>query len=111
MKSLLPEELQRYFELARSMGRLASQFITGRPEEIRFTMVGKRFEEDFGERTFDSPFNYQPFTIAALKGFLEVVLEDSVSFINIIFTKQCCNFTNNARTVIISKIDIIAACF
>ena len=67
MKSLLPEELQRYFELARSMGRLASQFITGRPEEIRFTMVGKRFEEDFGERTFDSPFNYQPFTIAALK--------------------------------------------
>ena len=82
MKSLLPEELQRYFELARSMGRLASQFINGRPEEIRFTMVGKRFEEDFGERTFDSPFNYQPFTIAALKGFLEVVLEDSVSFIN-----------------------------
>lgn len=82
MKSLLPEELQRYFELARSMGRLASQFINGRPEEIRFTMVGKRFEEDFGERTFDSPFNYQPFTIASLKGFLEVVLEDSVSFIN-----------------------------
>ena len=82
MKSLLPEELQRYFELARSMGRLASQFVTGRPEEIRFTMVGKRFEEDFGERTFDSPFNYQPFTIAALKGFLEIILEDSVSFIN-----------------------------
>ena len=82
MKSLLPEELQRYFELARSMGRFASQFINGRPEEIRFTMVGKRFEEDFGERTFDSPFNYQPFTIASLKGFLEVVLEDSVSFIN-----------------------------
>ena len=77
MKSLLPEELQRYFELARSMGRLASQFVNGRPEEIRFTMVGKRFEEDFGERTFDSPFNYQPFTIAALKGFLEVILEDS----------------------------------
>lgn len=82
MKSLLPEELQRYFELARSMGRLASQLVAGRPEEIRFTMVGKRFEEDFGERTFDSPFNYQPFTIAALKGFLEIVLEDSVSFIN-----------------------------
>lgn len=82
MKSLLPEELQRYFELARSMGRLASQFITGRPEEVRFTMVGRRFDEDFGERTFDSPFNYQPFTIAALKGFLEVILEDSVSFIN-----------------------------
>ncbi len=82
MKSQLPEDMQRYFELAESMGKMASQIIDGRPEELRFTMVGKRFEEDFGERTFDSPFNYQPFTIAALKGFMEVALTDAVSYIN-----------------------------
>lgn len=82
MKSQLPEDMQRYFKLAESMGKMASQIIDGRPEELRFTMVGRRFEEDFGERTFDSPFNYQPFTIAALKGFLEVALTDAVSYIN-----------------------------
>ena len=82
MKSQLPEDMQRYFEVAESMGRMAAQIINGRPEELRFTMVGKRFEEDFGERTFDSPFNYQPFTIAAMKGFLEVALTDAVSYIN-----------------------------
>lgn len=82
MKSQLPEDMQRYFELAQSMGRMAAQMSAGRPEEMRFTMVGKRFAENFGERTFDSPFNFQPFTIAALKGFLEVRLQETVSFIN-----------------------------
>lgn len=82
MKSQLPEDMQRYFELAQSMGRMAAQMSSGRPEEMRFTMVGKRFAENFGERTFDSPFNFQPFTIAALKGFLEVRLQETVSFIN-----------------------------
>ena len=82
MKSQLPEDMQRYFEVAEAMGKMAAQVINGRAEELRFTMVGKRFEEDFGERTFDSPFNYQPFTIAAMKGFLEVALTDAVSYIN-----------------------------
>ncbi len=82
MKSQLPEDMQRYFELAEGMGKMAAQITNGRVEELRFTMVGKRFEEDFGERTFDSPFNYQPFTIAAMKGFLEVSLTDAVSYIN-----------------------------
>lgn len=82
MKSQLPEDMQRYFELAQSIGRMAAQISSGRAEEMRFTMVGKRFEESYGERTFDSPFNFQPFTISALKGFLEVRLQESVSFIN-----------------------------
>lgn len=82
MKSQLPEDMQRYFELAQSLGRMAAQLSSGRPDEMRFTMVGKRFDESFGERTFDSPFNFQPFTIAALKGFLEVRLQETVSFIN-----------------------------
>ncbi len=82
MKSQLPEDMQRYFELSQAIGSLASQLMGENPEELRFTMVGKRFEEDFGERTFDSPFNYQPFTNAMMKGFLEVVYTDKVSYIN-----------------------------
>jgi len=45
-------------------------------------MVGKNFEEDLCERKFDVPFSYQPFTIAGIKGFLEVSLRESVTYIN-----------------------------
>jgi len=82
MKSQLPEEMQKYFELMESMGHLAAQVVKGRPESIEFTMVGPKFEEDFGERTFDTPFNFQPFSIAGLKGFMEVAVKENVSFIN-----------------------------
>ncbi len=82
MKSQLPEEMQKYFELMESMGHLAAQVVKGRPETIEFTMVGHKFDEDFGERTFDTPFNFQPFSIAGLKGFMEVAVKENVSFIN-----------------------------
>lgn len=82
MKSQLPEEMQKYFELMESMGHLAAQVVKGRPESIEFFMVGSKFEEDFGERTFDTPFNFQPFSIAGLKGFMEVAVKENVSFIN-----------------------------
>jgi len=82
MKSQLPADMKIYFELALSMGRLAAQLISSSPNELILSMVGKRFENGFGERTFDSPFNYQPFTIAALKGFLEINLNDNVTFIS-----------------------------
>ncbi len=82
MKTQLPEEMQRYFSLIESMGHLAAQLTKGRPEYIEVQMVGQKFEEDFGERTFDTPFNFQPFTIAGLKGFMEVAVAENVSFIN-----------------------------
>jgi len=82
MKSQLPEDLQKYFDMIESMGRLAAQMVKGRPEKFEVTMVGKNFEEDFGERTFDTPFSFQPFTIAGLKGFLEKAVAENVSFIN-----------------------------
>ncbi|PLX71224.1 MAG: phosphoglycerate dehydrogenase [Denitrovibrio sp.] len=82
MKTQLPEEMQKYFELLERMGHLAAQLTKGRPEHIEVQMVGSKFEEDFGERTFDTPFNYQPFTIAGLKGFMEVAVAENVSFIN-----------------------------
>ena len=82
MESLLPEHVQLYFNLVEKMGKLAAQIVKGRPEEIKVIMVGKNFEEDLCERKFDVPFSYQPFTIGALKGFLDVGLRESVTFIN-----------------------------
>ncbi len=82
VKSQLPDNLQLYFNLTEKMGKLAAQIMKGRPEMIKIVMVGKNFEEDLCERKFDVPFSYQPFTIAGLKGFLEVGLEESVTFIN-----------------------------
>lgn len=82
MKTQLPEEMQRYFELLESMGHLAAQLTKGRADRIEVQMIGQKFEEDFGERTFDTPFNFQPFTIAGLKGFMEVAVPETVSFIN-----------------------------
>ncbi|HNS13960.1 MAG TPA: phosphoglycerate dehydrogenase [Syntrophorhabdaceae bacterium] len=82
MKSQLPEHMQRYFNLTEKMGKLAAQVTKGRPEKITIVMVGKNFEEDLCERKFDVPFSYQPFTIAGMKGFLEVSLKESVTHIN-----------------------------
>ncbi len=82
MKSQLPELMQLYFNLTEKMGKLAAQMIKGRPEKIIVTMVGRNFEEDLCERKFDVPFSYQPFTIAGLKGFLEVALQQPVTHVN-----------------------------
>jgi D-3-phosphoglycerate dehydrogenase len=82
IKSQLPDNLQLYFNLTEKMGKLAAQIMKGRPEMIKIVMVGKNFEEDLCERKFDVPFSYQPFTIAGLKGFLGVSLQESVTFIN-----------------------------
>ena len=82
MKSQLAEHMQLYFNLTEKLGKLAAQMAKGRPEKITITMVGKNFEEDLCERKFDVPFSYQPFTIAGIKGFLEVSLKETVTHIN-----------------------------
>lgn len=82
LKSQLPEHLQLYFNLTEKMGKLAAQTTRGRPEKITIVMVGKNFEEDLCERKFDVPFSYQPFTIAGIKGLLDISLKESVTHIN-----------------------------
>jgi D-3-phosphoglycerate dehydrogenase / 2-oxoglutarate reductase len=82
LKSQLPEHMQLYFNLVEKIGKLAAQMADGRPEMIKIVMVGKAFEEDLFERKFDVPFSYQPFTVAALKGLLEVSMKESVTYIN-----------------------------
>jgi D-3-phosphoglycerate dehydrogenase len=82
LTSQLPENQRLYFNLVEKMGKLAAQLGQGRPEAIRIVMVGKNFEEDLCERKFDVPFSYQPSTIAGLKGFLGVYIQESVTYIN-----------------------------
>ena len=79
---LLSPEMRRFFDLSEKVGKMAAQLTVGRVEELRFIMAGERFSEDLGERTFDTPFNYQPFTTSMSKGYLEMFLHESVSFIN-----------------------------
>jgi len=82
VKSQLNEEHQRYFELVEQIAKLAAQMIKGRVESFGVVLVGKKFEDDICERTFDTPFSYQPFTIAGIKGLLEVSLKETVSYIS-----------------------------
>jgi D-3-phosphoglycerate dehydrogenase len=82
MKSQLNLEMQKYFELIERIGHLMAQLVKGRPERIEITMVGHKFDEDFFERTFDTPFNFQAFTIAGLRGLLEHNVKETVSYIN-----------------------------
>lgn len=82
MKSQLSIEMQKYFELIERVGHLMAQLVKGRPERIEITMVGHKFDEDFFERTFDTPFNFQAFTIAGLRGLLEHNVKETVSYIN-----------------------------
>jgi len=82
VKSQLSEEHQRYFELVEQIAKLAAQMIKGRVESFGVVLVGKKFEDDICERTFDTPFSYQPFTIAGIKGLLEVSLKETVSYIS-----------------------------
>ncbi len=93
MKSQLTENLRLYFDLTEKIGKLAAQIAKGRPEAIKIVMIGKNFEEDLCERKFDVPFSYQPFTIAGLKGFLGVYIQESVTHINAPYLAKDRNIT------------------
>lgn len=82
VRSQLPSAMRLYFDLAEKMGKLSAQLAKGRISQLKFVMVGKMFEEDLCERKFDVPFSYQPFTIAALKGLLDLSCAETVTFIN-----------------------------
>jgi len=82
VRGRLAPEMQAYFDLSEKMGRLLSQFVTGRVEEVHVTLVGPLFAEDISEKVFDSPFRYQPFTFAALKGFMEMRHQEGASYIS-----------------------------
>ena len=82
VRGRLSPELQAYFDLSERIGSLLSQIVTGRIEEVQITLVGPLFAEDIGEKVFDSPFRYQPFTFAVLKGLLDYRLQEGVSYVS-----------------------------
>ncbi|MBP8673049.1 MAG: phosphoglycerate dehydrogenase, partial [Synergistales bacterium] len=69
---------RKYLTLARKVGQLAASLF-GVPQKFRFTMLGSLFsEESYG--AFELPYRYAPYTVAALKGFLEVRHGSGVSY-------------------------------
>jgi D-3-phosphoglycerate dehydrogenase len=82
VRGRLSPELQAYFDLSERMGRFLSQFTTGRIEEVHVTLVGSLFAEDVSEKVFDSPFRYQPYTFAVLKGLMETRQQEAATFIS-----------------------------
>jgi len=82
VRGRLSPELQAYFDLSEKMGRFLSQFISGRIEEVLITLVGSLFAEDVSEKVFDSPFRYQPYTFAVLKGLMETYQQEAATFIS-----------------------------
>lgn len=82
VRGRLSPELQAYFDLAEKMGRFVSQFASGRIEEVHITLVGSLFAEDVSEKVFDSPFRYQPYTFAVIKGLMEKFQHEAASFIS-----------------------------
>ncbi|MDR2868908.1 MAG: phosphoglycerate dehydrogenase [Deferribacteraceae bacterium] len=87
-KEQLSSDMQKFFDVSESLGRMAAQLTIGKVQEVRVIMAGKRFEEDLGEKSFDTPFNFQPFTIALAKGFMETYLHNPVSYINAPYLAQ-----------------------
>jgi len=82
VRGRLSPELQVYFDLAEKMGHFLSQFTTGRIEGVQVTLVGSLFAEDVSEKVFDSPFRYQPYTFAVLKGLMETYQQEAASYIS-----------------------------
>jgi D-3-phosphoglycerate dehydrogenase len=82
VRGRLSPELQTYFDLSEKMGRFLAQFSSGRIEEIHITLVGPLFAEDVSEKVFDSPFRYQPYTFAVLKGLMETFQQEAASYIS-----------------------------
>ena len=93
IKSQLSTYHRLYFELIEKIGKFAAQVIKGRIEKIEINLIGRHFEEDINEPVFDRPLNYQPFTIAGIKGFLEVILKDSVTYMSAPYLAQDRNIT------------------
>ncbi|WP_198471436.1 phosphoglycerate dehydrogenase [Acetomicrobium sp. S15 = DSM 107314] len=77
-EQLMDVSKRKYLTLARKVGQLAASLF-GVPQKFRFAMLGSLFsEESYG--AFELPYRYAPYTVAALKGFLEVRHGSGVSY-------------------------------
>jgi len=79
MESQLSKNKRAFLSLSRKLGNMGAQLISSAPGTLRITLKGELFfQED--KYNFEIPYNYSPFTVAALKGVLEVYHGADVSY-------------------------------
>lgn len=82
MENVLGGQKKRYLGLARKLGLLAANLLREAPKKITLTLRGPLFSGD-GERIqFELPYHYSPFTVACLKGLLEVHQGPEVNYMS-----------------------------
>lgn len=77
---LLRDGEREYLSLARKTSVIAMNLLRGRLDSVRVVMKGPVFNMEEERMCFELPYHYSPFTIAALKGVLEVRHGDEVSY-------------------------------
>ena len=76
---LLRDGEREYIGLARKAAVIAVHLLRERLNSVRVSMKGPVFKKDH-EMCFELPYHYSPFTIAALKGLLEVRHGEEISY-------------------------------
>jgi len=71
MEHRLSPPKRLFLSLSRKVGAFAASILDGAPERMTLRMKGDLFEDE-GILCFENPYRYSAFTVAALKGVLEV---------------------------------------
>ncbi|HOO63889.1 MAG TPA: ACT domain-containing protein, partial [Synergistaceae bacterium] len=81
MECQLSKTKKTFLSLSRKLGNLGAQLLSSAPGTLRITLKGELFfQED--RYNFEIPYNYSPFTVAGLKGVLEVYHGADVSYMS-----------------------------
>ncbi len=81
-EQLLSDGRRAYLSLARKMGYLAAHLLRQPVKEIRVTLRGPLFSKGDDPICFEVPYHYSPFTVAGLKGMLEVSHGPEVNYMS-----------------------------
>ncbi len=82
MENLLGGKKKRYLGLARKLGLLAANLLHEAPRKLTITLRGPLFSDDSERIQFELPYHYSPFTVACLKGLLEVHQGPEVNYMS-----------------------------
>ncbi len=78
----LSERERAFLRLARAMGHIGAGLLEGRLQRIRVSMKGPLFAEEDVAPSFEMPYRYRSYTVAALKGAMEVFGGPEVSLMS-----------------------------
>lgn len=82
MESLLTGRKRRYLSLARKLGILAANLLSGAPRQVTVTLRGSLFSDEDERVRFELPYRYSPYTVSFLKGFFEVHQGPEVNYMS-----------------------------